>query len=72
MSVDENEIDRTGQRHFSNCAENENSIKSEVANLPKILNGPKGKVASKTVASIEVLNGVTKRETPESLGIISM
>ena len=44
---------------------NENSIKSEVANLPKVLNGPKGKVASKTVASIELLNGVTKRETPE-------
>ena len=48
---------------------NENSIKSEVANLPKILNGAKGNVASKTVASIEVLNGVTKRETPESLGM---
>ena len=63
MSVDENEIDRTGH---------ENSIKSEVASLPKILNGTKGYVASKTVASIEVLTGVTKRETPESLGIISM
>jgi len=40
--------------------------------FPKILNGPKGNEASKTVASIEVVNGVTKRETPESLGIVSM
>ena len=34
---------------------NENYIRSEVANLPKILNGPQGNVASKTTASIKML-----------------
>ena len=35
----------------------EKYFRSEVANLPKILNGPKGNMASKTVASVEMLNG---------------
>ena len=34
---------------------NENYIRGEVANLPKILNGPQGNVASKTTASIKML-----------------
>ena len=37
---------------------NENYISSEVANFPKILNGPKGNKASKTAASVEILNGL--------------
>ena len=35
---------------------NENYIRSEVANLSKILNGPQGNVASKTATSIDMLN----------------
>ena len=34
---------------------NENSIRDEVANLPRTLNGPQGNVASKTVESIQML-----------------
>ena len=37
---------------------NENYIRSEVANLPKIINGPQNNKASKTVASVEMLNGL--------------
>ena len=37
---------------------NENSIRSEVASLPKMLNGPQGNVISETAASIEMLNGL--------------
>ena len=37
---------------------NENSIRSEVASLPKMLSGPQGNVVSKTAASIEMLNGL--------------
>ena len=37
---------------------NENSTRSEVASLPKILNGPQGNVVSKTATSIEMLNGL--------------
>ena len=33
-------------------------IRREVANLPKILNGPKGNKACKTAASVEMLNGL--------------
>ena len=36
---------------------NEESIRREVANLPRTLNGPQGNVASKTVASVEMLKG---------------
>ena len=36
---------------------NENSTRSEVASLPKILNGPQGNVISKTATSTEMLNG---------------
>ena len=43
---------------------NENYIRSEVANLPKILSGPKGNKASKTAASVEMLNG---RENPHGV-----
>ena len=35
---------------------NENYIRSEVANLSKILNGPQGNVASKNATSIDMLN----------------
>ena len=34
---------------------NENSIRDEVANLPRTLNGPQGNVASKTVESVQML-----------------
>ena len=34
---------------------NEDSIRGEVANLPRTLNGPQGNVASKTVASVQML-----------------
>ena len=34
---------------------NENNIRSKVVNLPKLLNGPQGNVASKTAASIKIL-----------------
>ena len=37
---------------------NENYTRSEVANLPKILNGSQGNVASKSTASIEVLTSL--------------
>ena len=33
-------------------------IRREVANLPKILNGPKGNKVCKTAASVEMLNGL--------------
>ena len=38
----------------------DNSIRSEVVNLPKIFNGPQGNVASMTTASSEMLNGLEK------------
>ena len=47
-----------------------NYIRSEAANLSKILNGPKGNEASKTAASVEMLNGIEK--PPASLRIISI
>ena len=47
---------------------NENYIRSEVANLSKILNSPQGNVASKTTASIKTLNELEK--PPASLRII--
>ena len=34
---------------------NENNIRSKVVNLPKLLNGPQGNVASKTAVSIKML-----------------
>ena len=34
-------------------------LESEVANLPKVLSGPQGNVASKTGVLIAVLNGIT-------------
>ena len=34
---------------------NEDSIRDEVANLPRTLNGPQGNVASKTVESVQML-----------------
>ena len=43
---------------------NEKYIRSEVANLPKILSGRKGNKASKTATSVEMLNGI---ETPTVL-----
>ena len=43
---------------FHSLRDTENSIRTEVANLTKILNGPQGNVASKTAASIEMLNGL--------------
>ena len=49
---------------------NVNYIRSEAANLSKILNGPKGNEASKTAASVEMLNGLEK--PPASLRIISI
>ena len=36
---------------------NEDSIRGELANLPRTLNGPQRNVASKTVASVEMLKG---------------
>ena len=47
---------------------NGNYIRSEAANLSKILNGPEGNEASKTAASVEMLNGLEK--PPASLRII--
>ena len=43
---------------------NEKYIRSEVANLPKILSGRKGNKASETATSVEMLNGI---ETPTVL-----
>ena len=43
---------------------NEKYIRSEVANLTKILSGRKGNKASKTATSVEMLNGI---ETPTVL-----
>ena len=43
---------------FHSLRDTENFIRTEVANLTKILNGPQGNVASKTAASIEMLNGL--------------
>ena len=37
---------------------NENYTRSEVANVPKILNGSQGNVASKSTASIEMLTSL--------------
>ena len=39
---------------------NENSIRDEVANLPRILKGPQGNVASKTVESFQILKCFSK------------
>lgn len=49
---------RAGQQNFSFIARYWYSIRTEVANLTKILNGPQGNLASKTAASIEMLNGL--------------
>ena len=43
---------------------NEKYIRSEVANLPKILSGRKGNKASETATSVEMLKGI---ETPTVL-----
>ena len=37
---------------------NENHIRSEVNNLPKLLNGLQGNKASETAASVEMVNGL--------------
>ena len=37
---------------------NENYFRNEFANIPKIVNGPKGNKTSKTAASVEMLNGI--------------
>ena len=37
---------------------NENYIRSEVNNLPKLLNGPQCNKASETAASVEMVNGL--------------
>ncbi len=36
---------------------NDNSIRGEVASLPRTLNGPQGNVASKTVSSVQMWSG---------------
>ena len=66
MSVDENEKHQVNRR--ADVQANENYIRSKVANLPKILNGPQGNEACQTAASVEMLNGTEK--PPASLRII--
>ena len=43
---------------LSYCVAMKNYFRNEVANLPKIVNGPKGNKTSKTAASVEMLNGI--------------
>ena len=47
---------------------NEYYIRSEVANLPKILNGPQGNEACQTATFFEMLDGLKK--PPANLRII--